>query len=499
MIRQCVLFLAFLLTGTGVQADVDDARAKGLAWLVQTQRGDGSFAGTRGLEVQATASTVEAMLNGGLTKAPQYARALSWLANAPGGSLDAQAWQTITLAQAGRDATALGNTVLNARNLKTWISGTENANTVAWGPFSGYAASVADTALGFAAVRAAGLTDSSDKTSFTKSVQCLVVPAQLTTSPWSGSWPNALPQQAQPMALATGSILATSVMLHELKSSRLAGRFLTSTYCGNQLPKVDTAMVNAKTWLIAQANGDGGFAERDPQTGALEVSNPVVTALAVRALSLFAAEGDGAASTAVNNARDWLVGRQADNGSWGGDPFVTARVLASLPAAAGAQVADIDGDGLTDAVEVMLGTQSAVADAQGQINNGGNTLPGITSTSFATSGTVGQPFNFNLNTIMGGGAYSYTLTSGRLPAGLALAGNGTIQGTPTSVGSYAFDYAATESGGAQSLVIGRIDIVAAAEQGGGEGDVPLPGWALVLLGGGLLEAIRRRASDATTR
>jgi YD repeat-containing protein len=98
-----------LLAVTGAQAatpaQIDEARAKGLAWLIQHQRGDGSFAGSKGLEVQATAAAVEAMAAGGASQSPQYARALSWLGNVPPGSLDAQAWQITALTLAGRDAT----------------------------------------------------------------------------------------------------------------------------------------------------------------------------------------------------------------------------------------------------------------------------------------------------------------------------------------------------------------------------------------------------------
>lgn len=494
MIRRNALLFACLLAATGVQADVDNARAQGLAWLVQTQRGDGSLAGPKGLAVQATAAAVEAMLDGGMTKAPHYARALSWLGNAPPGSLDAQAWQTMTLALAGRDATQLVGAIRDTRNTTVAQSGgISGGNIATWGSYPGYGASIPDTALGYGALRSAGVAYTNDTKDLAVTVLCMILPAQLATSPWAGAWPQTLPQNGQPSSVSPGSLTATATMLYELKKQRQAGRFLYST-CGKTPSSVDAAMANAKAWLIAQANADGGLAERNPQTGALESANPAVTALAVRALSLFAAEGDSAATTAVNNARIWLVSQQATNGSWGGDPFVTARVLAALPVATGTQVTDSDGDGLTDVVEVKLGTQTAVADAQGQVNNDGNSVPGITATSFNAAGTVNQAFTYSLNFVVGGGGpYTYTLANGALPPGITLASDGTLSGTPTTAGSYAFDYEVTESGGAQTLVIGRIDI--ASEPVQSDGDVPLPGWALVLLGGGLLEVMRRRAAD----
>ncbi len=584
MIRSNALLFACLLIATGVQADVDDARAKGLAWLVQTQRGDGSYAGTKGLEVQATAAAVEAMINGGMTKAPHYARALSWLGNAPPGSLDAQAWQSLTLALAGRDAALIGAVIRDARNSNVAQSGGITAGNIAtWGSYPGYGASVADTAMGYGALRSAGVAYTNDTTDLSVTVLCTILPAQLTSSPWSGAWPQALPQSAQPSSVTPGSLAATAAMLYEFKKQRQAGRFLSISACSKTSPSaIDTAMTSAKAWLIAQANADGGLAERNPQTGALEASNPSATALAVRTLALFSAEGDSAATTAVNNARAWLADQQATNGSWGGDPFVTARVLAALPVATGTQVADNDGDGLTDVVEVILGTQSAIADAQDQINHDGNSVPGLTATSFITNGFVNQTFSFNLNFVVGdSGPYTYTLAGGMLPPGITLAGDGSLSGTPTTVGSYAFDYQATEAGSGDTLIIGRIDIaadyqddedgdvvlpsgalvallgpilnyvigddepntdtlssgaqppgitlagagalsgaptavgtatdagsgetpvidqiyIAAAYQDGEDGDVPLSAWALVLLGGALLKAMRRRVSRATT-
>ena len=490
--RRSAMILACLLAAGGVRADVDTARARGLAWLVQTQRGDGSFAGARGLDVQATAAAVEAMIDGGLTRSPHYARALSWLANATAGSLDAQAWQTMALARAGRDAVRTAGAVRDARNTSTAKAGTIYNGYVTWGAYPGYGASVPDTAQGYGALRSAGLAYTNDTNDLTATVLCVVLPAQLAASPWAGAWPQALPQSGQPTSLAPGSLAATAAMLYELKQQRQANRLLSGSLCGKTSPAaIDTAMTSAKTWLLAQANADGGFAERNPQTGALEASNPTATALAVRALAPFAASGDAPASTAMNNARAWLAARQATNGSWGGDPFITARVLAALPAAAGAQSADSDADGLTDAVEVTLGTQTATADAQSQVNNAGNSVPGVTTTSFSASGVAGESFSYHLPSPAGG---TYSLTQGALPPGLTLAGDGTLAGTPSQIGSYAFDYRVSAIDGSQTQVIGRIDI-AAAPDAGNDGEVPLPGWALAVLGGALLQTLRRRGAN----
>lgn len=483
------------LPASGWAATVDEARAKGLKWLVQTQKGDGSFSGLQGLDTQATAASVEAMIAGGMSKSPQYGRALSWLANAPGASVDSRAWQAMVLAAAGRDATTIAGTLRDDRNISVAKAGNiSTGNTALWGPFPGYAASLSDTALAYGAIRSAGVSYSGDVTELTVTILCHTLNAQLTAAPWNGSWPYALPENGQPTHALNGSLSATALTLFELKKQRQANRFLNGSACSRTSPSaVDTGMTNAKTWLLAQANGDGAFAERNPQSGALETPSPVATALAVRALAPFAAEGDATASAAVTKAQTWLASQQATDGSWRSDPFVTARALAVLPTASGPQIADADNDGLPDVVEQQLGTQTAVADAQSSLNTNGNAQAGVTASSFSVVATLGQLFTYSLSPGSGTAPFSFTKTGGALPPGLSVAANGTVSGTPTSVGSYAFDFEVADAAGLTTVVIGRIDVTELVA-GGGNADVPLPAWALFVLGGALLTAVRRKAA-----
>lgn len=193
MNRQLILpALACLAALTApAQAGIDDARAKGLKWLVQTQKGDGSFNGLNGLDTQSTAAAVEAMGAGGMTKSPQYARALSWLANAPGSSLDARAWQAMALASAGRDAAGIAGTVRDERNTSIAVSGGIAGGYAAWGAYPGFGSSVPDTALGYGALRTAGLAYTNDTTELTVTMLCAILPAQLAGAPWVGAWPHA--------------------------------------------------------------------------------------------------------------------------------------------------------------------------------------------------------------------------------------------------------------------------------------------------------------------
>lgn len=478
------------------QATVDDARAKGIKWMVQTQKGDGSFAGSQGLDVQSTSAAVDAMLAAGMTRSPQYARALAWLANAPGGSLDSRAWQASALAAAGRDATTIAGTIRDQRNIFVVQSGgAPTSGGATWGAYPGYGASTIDTALGYGALRSAGVSYTNDTSNLTVTALCNILPAQLTSSPWGGAWPYALPESGQPSNATTGSLAATAIMLYELKKQRQAGRFLSGTVCGKTSPgAIDTAMTSAKTWLIAQTNSDSGFAERNPQTGNLEASAPVATAMAIRALALFSAEGDSASTTAITNARTWLAAQQNTDGSWKGDPFVTARVVAALPVATGTQLTDSDQDGLPDVVEQQLGTQILVADAQNQLDPNANAVPGITATSFSVNGVLGVPFSYIVSASGGNGPFTFARVNGTLPPGLTMAASGQITGVPSAPGSYAFDFEVTDTTNAKTLVIGRIDVADASPS---DGDVPLPPWAVVALGAGLLGAMRRYSARAS--
>src|SRR6185369_10154747 len=68
-------------------------------------------------------------------------------------------------------------------------------------------------------------------------------------------------------------------------------------------------------------------------------------------------------------------------------------------------------------------------------------------------------YNRTLSAAGGTGPYTFALTSGALPAGLALSSGGVISGTPTVTGNFAFSVQATDSvnntgSQAYTLVIG---------------------------------------------
>jgi plastocyanin len=66
-------------------------------------------------------------------------------------------------------------------------------------------------------------------------------------------------------------------------------------------------------------------------------------------------------------------------------------------------------------------------------------------TSTLPPGTVGHAYSVNLTTLGGTSPYRWTLTAGRLPAGLKLGPLGKVSGTPTKSGTTTFTVKVTDS------------------------------------------------------
>ena len=80
------------------------------------------------------------------------------------------------------------------------------------------------------------------------------------------------------------------------------------------------------------------------------------------------------------------------------------------------------------------------------------------STSTLPNGTVGTPYSTTLTATGGTTPYSWTLTSGALPAGLGLSQNGTISGTPTGAGQSNFTVQVTDSSSPMQKATKRFSI-----------------------------------------
>lgn len=138
-------------------------------------------------------------------------------------------------------------------------------------------------------------------------------------------------------------------------------------------------------------------------------------------------------------------------------------------------------------------------------------LAPVVTTHSLPDGILEEAYAFQLGANRGDGSYAWTLASGALPAGLALTGEGTIEGTPTAVGSSTFTVE-VESAGltgqaelslvvapapveilTQSLPDGAVDIAYSTtlEAAGGDG----VSYAWSVAGGALPDGL---TLDATT-
>jgi MYXO-CTERM domain-containing protein len=129
----------------------------------------------------------------------------------------------------------------------------------------------------------------------------------------------------------------------------------------------------------------------------------------------------------------WQVGTSATLGT--SSVFAgNILALASITLTTGASVA---GSVLARNEAVTLDSNTITAcDACAPISLSPLSLPG---------GTVATPYAQGITASGGVGPYTFTVSSGALPAGLVLAGDGTLSGTPTTTGSYSFTVRATDS------------------------------------------------------
>ncbi len=111
-----VLILLLCHSSLAWTAPVDDARLRGVAWLLTQQQGDGRWRSTEGLDVQSTAAALQALTRAGV-RGWSSAAGASWLSNTPTSSIDAQAQQILALRPSGMSVHPfLSRLVLQERN-----------------------------------------------------------------------------------------------------------------------------------------------------------------------------------------------------------------------------------------------------------------------------------------------------------------------------------------------------------------------------------------------
>jgi len=417
---------ATAMSGWGAsQLQIDNARDKGLWWLFAHQGGEGTWGSAPNTTVADTAAALEALANAGI-RGPVFSRGYSWLANAEASSADSLARQIAAVRGAGGDTSRLTTKLAGGRN-----------SLRGWGAYHRYDTSYPDTALAVSVLApVAGYV-----TADIQAGACQILVGKRADNGWSYS-------KAAFSSAANSSIVPTVYNMLALDAARTSRGLANSLSCSGTSYNMTTVLDNAATWLLTQKNPDNGF-------GAGGVSSVIETTLAYQALAKFRP-----ADPATGAALDYLLGLQsAADGSWNGDAFQTALVMKLLPAPT-VPLADTDGDGVPDVVEAAMGTNPLVADGRWLAGGNGQGVAGLTlPLELGQDVVLGQPFNYTLSVIGGTPPYAWQLVSGSLPPGLALGGsNGTISGTTTATGRYAFTYGVTDAAQNSSQTLGLINV-----------------------------------------
>ena len=137
----------------------------------------------------------------------------------------------------------------------------------------------------------------------------------------------------------------------------------------------------------------------------------------------------------------------------GKQPFVWAMASGTLPP--GLTISTSGANGVISGTPTTLGTTSfkvQVTDSQTPTAAVDIAAESITvnptlsiSTTSLTSGSVGVPYSGTLTAVGGVPPYTWSLTSGSLPAGLTLSTSGFITGTPTAQGTQTFTVQVSDS------------------------------------------------------
>jgi hypothetical protein len=325
------------LARSATQAEIDAAREKALAWLLVHQRADGSWRGAAGTETAASSSALEGLSRAGV-KGYAYSAGVSWLANAPTGSVDSLSRKIVTLREAN----------LNVAPAVQQLIGWRNAGR-AWGAYEQFDTAFPDTALALGAIRTSGVAYTDPE--WANGLCAMAVAQRTGGAAVAGSWSYIKPAATPTDSMVMPAILPTVQNALEIEAFRRA-RGITSLTCSGTPYTLATVVDAGIDWLLAQRrNADGGFGEGGAST-ALE------TALAYQLLA-YTRPADPATSAALH----YLVTQQAADGAWNADAFQTAYVLKVFPRPA-LPLVDTDKDGIPDAVEARLGTNPGIADSR---------------------------------------------------------------------------------------------------------------------------------------
>jgi hypothetical protein len=140
-------------------------------------------------------------------------------------------------------------------------------------------------------------------------------------------------------------------------------------------------------------------------------------------------------------------------------------------------VASVSSSGLVTAVAIgsatIAATTAGSASGSALITVSVTPLPLSITTSSLSNGEVGVTYSAAVTASGGSGGYSWSVTSGSLPAGLALSSGGTISGTPTAAGTSTFTVQVASGGSTASK---QLSITITGGGGSGTSYVEILSW-----------------------
>lgn len=238
------------------EAQINQARDRGVAWLLSNQTGEGRWKSASEVSVHATSAAIDSLKNAGINRGHAYSSAVAWLSNATPKSADALSRQIIALSSAG------SNTQIPIARLLA----SRTDSTKAWGAYPGYQASFPDTALALDAILLSGTSYADTGTTLG-----FVAFNQNTDGGWA--------------SVSTTPVAGQSAISPTAHNIAMLSRYKALGW------SVDSYITAGVNWLLSKQKGDGGFTQ-DPSAS---VGDPFETALVLSALKDARAAGNAAA------------------------------------------------------------------------------------------------------------------------------------------------------------------------------------------------------------
>ncbi len=399
--------------------ELASARNKGLAYLIQQQNGDGSYSVGKSQFI-STSETIRAFAKNSVSGVVRD-RSLSWLLNAEANNPDFIARRLHVIIDIGLSANDVAQSLNRSRKR-------HYSSIATWGSYNSQA-TIIDSALVYRVLNLAiplGDWDSEEGITYNKWGASEYYHRTRNNLPdGDGGWGYSLDIEYGNSANTKSNIQSESAVIPT--SYVILG--LTSAIPGHS-SNIQHVLKSAN-WLIAQQRPNGGFGDGDTATS-------FETAIVARALGYAKNLTDAPESylAAYNNALQYLVNTQAQDGSWSGGEFAVAASVLALYEDQQVLV-DTDSDGIPDEIELELGTNPQEYDLDFLEKGNGSNY----SDAFLGSRVEQHLINDSLSIVLTSASGATKILSGRLPKGLSHnESTRSISGAPTEEGVFPISY-----------------------------------------------------------